>query len=153
MEEAIHTAHPSLVKRKLEVRPPRSPDLKAVRVQRALEGIIMTQQQRRELVFIHEYTLLLTPSTSLALIVPAGTELPIGEDPHLLMKGKKNEFILNGNYAVKADVGPVLWRPLSGTTGYETLYKMKHHLDVSHRLSLRYVLCHITLVAVLLKLC
>lgn len=153
MEKAILTAHPSLVRRILEIRPPFSPDLKADRVQRALEGKSMTQQQLRELVFIDECTFHLTPGTSISVIIPEGTKLPIGEDPHLLKKGKKNVFILKGIYAVNADVGPVLWRALSGTTGYETPYKVKHHLDVLHRRSLRHVPCHVTLAAVLLKLC
>jgi hypothetical protein len=153
MWKAIHTAHPSLVKRKLEVRPPISPGLKAEREQRAQEGSELTEVQRAELVFMDEYTMRLTPCTSIPVLVPKGTKLLIGEDSQLLKKGKKNEFILKGIFAVNAAVGPVLWRPLSGTTGYKTPYKVKHHLDVLHRLSLGHVPCHVTLAAILLKVC
>jgi hypothetical protein len=153
MEKAIQTAHPSLVRRTLEVRPPISPDLKADRERRAQEGIKLTKQQRGELVFIDEYTIRLTRRTSISVLVPKGTKLLTGEDSQLLKKGKKTEFILKGIYAVNADVGPVLWRPLSGTTEYATPYKVKHHLDVLHRLSLRHVPCHVTLASVLPRLC
>ncbi len=151
MWKAVHDAHPSLVKRKLEVRPPFSPELKADREQRAREGSELNLKQREEMVFMDEYTIRLTPSTSLPALCPTGTKLPIAEDTRLLKKGKQNEFILKGIFAVNAVLGPVLWRPLSGTTGYETPYKVKQHLHVLHSVSLSHVPCHVTSAAVLLK--
>jgi hypothetical protein len=77
------------------------------------------------MVFIDEKTIYACPCTSVKVICPRGTELTIGEDWRLLKGGKRSVVVVKGIFAVNAVIGPVLWRPLSGTDGYDTPYKVR----------------------------
>lgn len=125
MWKAVQRSTPDLILKKLEVKMPLEPDVKAARQEAAAKGMQLTEEDLMRMVFIDEKTIYARPCTSVKVICPRGTELTIGEDWRLLKGGKRSVVVVKGIFAVNAVIGPVLWRPLSGTDGYDTPYKVR----------------------------
>jgi hypothetical protein len=124
MWKAVQRSTPDLIFKKLEVKMPLEPEVKAARQEAAAKGLQLTEGDLMRMVFIDEKTIYAHPCTSVTVICPVGTELTIAEDRRLLKGGKRNFVVVKGIFAVNAVIGPVLWRPLSGTDGYNTPYKV-----------------------------
>ena len=134
MWKAIKRADSTLVRKTLEVKVPLSPKVRAARQEAAMRGQSLTQDDLERMVFIDEKTIEVQPCTSIKVICPRGTTLPIFEDQRLSKRGKRDKLIIKGIYAVNAIIGAVLWRPLSGTTDYESGYKVSHTTCRSKRI-------------------
>jgi hypothetical protein len=65
---AVRKAHPPLIRKTVEVRPPLSPKVRADRKQVAWKGSALTYEELLQLIFIDEKTIQLTPCTAIHVI-------------------------------------------------------------------------------------
>jgi hypothetical protein len=126
MWTAIKKADSTLVRKTLEIKVPLSPEVRAARQEAAIRGESLTQEDLERMVFIDEKTIEVQPCTSIKVICPRGTKLPIFEDQRLSKRRKRDKLVIKGIYAVNSIIGAVLWRPLSGTTDYKSGYTVSH---------------------------
>lgn len=123
--QAVQRSRPNLIKKTIHIRPPLSPEVRSERQSAAELYGSLTEEDLKRIVFIDEKTLYVKPCTAVGCICPKGTFLPICEDGRLLKGGRRNRLVIKGIFAVNPVIGAVLWRPLSGSCGFETPYKVR----------------------------
>lgn len=131
MWKAVQRHRPNLVKKTIHVRPPFSQQLRFERLLAAEKCLYLTEEELMRIVFIDEKTLYVRPRKAVECICPKDTVLPICEDFRLVNKGKKAAIKIKCIFAVSPTIGAVLWRPLSGSDGYTTRYKVSRSQAVS----------------------